>query len=229
MNKLLKTFAFATATLCLNSIPTHAQEESETVQDAAFSTWNISLNGGLTFAATDVNNSKTGSIFGIGAGFQPLSFLQINLDIQKGLLQEGDHDNNQTMHFKNNYIYGSLTARFHPLALILKDEYSSFKNTLYVGTGIALTKSNVDANNINNPDVGYIDNYKGTDVFVPLELGVQYPVWNSKVDNQLINLNLNFRHHLGFADQLDGYEPQVSNNKKNDVFSQITLGISYNF
>ncbi|MFA6059647.1 MAG: outer membrane beta-barrel protein [Taibaiella sp.] len=196
----------------------------------------ISAGGGYTFSHSDFQWTKTIPSPTVGAGIHyfSLDFLAVNLDFQKGLLKGGasldDADATETG-FENNYLAFCLSFRFFPVALASeeakKESIVRILSTLYFGTGVGNLTNNVKANGIASTSYGSMADYKGSNIFVPLELGVNFPV--AKIRNAKLLVNINLRTNLCFSDKIDGYEPTVEANQHNDAYSALTGGLVYKF
>lgn len=205
-----------------------ANPSSADSDTSLFQKYSAGLEGGLSFPFTDVSEGKSSFVSGLTAGIRPLPALQFLLNLQLGQLKGGE-ELPGTMWFKNNYYYASLGARFYPLALMQNEEGKIYLGNIYVGTGLAVLKSDATSNPVSQ-DVGSIaGGYTGASVLVPAEIGLNVPLVRWADRGQAIYLNVNYRHHFGFNDKLDGYEPIVEANEKNDVYSQLTLGLSFQF
>lgn len=194
-----------------------------------FSKYSVGLDAGLTFPFTDVSDGKPAFVAGLTAGIRPIPALQVLLNLQMGQLKGGE-EGTREMWFKNNYLYGALMARFYPLTFMENLESKVYLGNVYVGAGLAVLKSNASANENTLPGAGALSGgYTGASMLLPAEIGLNIPLvrWASK--GQALYLNVNYRHHFGFNDKLDAYEPQVAANEKNDVYSQLTLGLSFQF
>lgn len=196
----------------------------------------ISAGGGYTFSHSDFQWTKTipSPTFTVGVHYFSLDFFSINLDVQKGLLKGGasleEADDTETG-FENNYLAFCLSFRFFPIALAgedaKKESIVRILSTLYLGTGVGNLTNNVKANGISSSAYGSMADYKGSNIFVPLELGVNFPV--AKVRNAKLLVNINLRTNLCFSDKIDGYEPTVEANQHNDAYSTLTGGLVYKF
>lgn len=206
-------------------------QHSETVD-----MFGISAGGGYTFSHTDFQWTKTvpSPAVGVGIHYFSLDFLAINLEFQKGLLKGGasleDADNSETG-FENNYLAFCLSFRFFPIALAnegdKKEDVLKVLSTLYMGTGVGNLTNNVKANSISSNSYGSQVEYKGSNIFIPLELGVNFPV--ARIRNNKLLVNINLRTNLCFSDKIDGYEPTVEANQHNDAFSTLTGALVYKF
>ena len=216
---------------CLGIVAVHAQAPPA---PSPTDHLGLSAGGGYTFAHTDFQHSNTipSPVFGIGVHYFSLQFLEISLDAQVGVLKGGSsgfHESAETG-FKNNYWASCLSFRFFPIGLVEnndQDKVLKALSTLYVGTGLGYLKSNTTSNPIPIHEYGSMETYKGSDFFVPLELGLNIPLIKHK--KNLFLLNLNIRTSLCLSDEVDGYVPTVDANKFNDAFSTLTTGVIYKF
>jgi hypothetical protein len=205
-------------------------------QSEATDMFGISAGGGYTFSHSDFQWTKTipSPTFEAGIHYFSLDFLAINLEVQKGLLKGGASlkgaDDTETG-FENNYLAICLSFRFFPIALAdedaRKESIVKILSTLYFGTGVGNLTNNVKANGISNTQYGSMADYKGSNIFVPLELGVNFPV--AKIRKAKLLVNINLRTNLCFSDKIDGYEPTVEANQHNDAFSTLTGALVYKF
>lgn len=196
----------------------------------------VSIGGGYTFSHTDFEWTKTipSPVVGFGIHYFSLDYLAVNFDFQKGRLKGGsslsDADNTKTG-FENSYYAFCLSFRFFPISLagadIENDRVLKALSTFYGGTGVGLTGNNVKANNIPNAVYGVQTRYRGSNFFIPLELGVNIPV--ARINSGQLLVNINLRTSLCFSDKIDGYEPNLEANRHNDAYSTLTGGVVYKF
>lgn len=194
----------------------------------------FSANTGYTFAHTDFRHTvdQPSLLADIGVHYFSLQYLEIRLGFQLGAIKGGSSqfaESNKTG-FRNNYWASCLSFRFFPFGLAEnydKDKVIKALASLYAGTGLGYLKSNTRANPVQQPEYGALVTYKGSDFFVPVELGLNIPVARQK--KNLFLLNLNFRTNLCLSDEIDGYVPTVDANKFNDAFSTLTAGVIYKF
>lgn len=226
----IRVFFLAASLFILSAKNSHAQNPD--AQDMV----GISAGGGYTFSHTDFEWTKTipSPAFELGIHYFSLDFLSVNLDVQKGLLKGGaslsDAGNTKTG-FENNYIAACLSFRFFPIALagdnIELDGILKALSTIYGGTGVGYLYNDVKANNIPSAVFGSKTRYTGSNIFIPLELGSNFPVANIGRGKLMVNVNL--RIGLCFSDMIDGYEPTLDANHHNDAFSTLTGGLVYKF
>lgn len=227
----LKLQAAAVVIFCLAATAVSAQQEAV---PAPADCLGFSATGGYTFAHTDFRHttSEPSPLGGFGVHYFSLRFLEISLDFQVGMFKGGSSQFMETRKtgFKNKYWASCLSFRFFPGGLVEdadNDKVVKALSALYVGTGLGYLKSNTAANPIPYPEYGALVTYKGSDFFVPIELGLNIPL--AKLKKNLFLLNLNLRTSLCLSDEVDGYVPTVEANKFNDAFSTLTAGVIYKF
>lgn len=197
--------------------------------------WHIFIQGGTATPYTDVKDNKQ-SNFMIGGGIQyrALYYLDVSLDIGSGKLSAGATDanaSNKQMKFTNNILSVAVLARFAPLKLTNDIPYKSalyYISNLYVGTGIGFMKNKVEANIFKDDDYAYIGNNDGSNVILPVELGISLPVWHLP-HQQDISLNINYRFNFCLDDKVDGYQTPSYVNERKDVYNTLLFGLGYRF
>lgn len=229
--------AFSLTTLVSLASVCHAQTETKASNNyfktASIPKYGVYILGGVAMPYTDVNTSaKAGLSFGAQGQIKATYFLDAALDIQMGKLSAGDsraNSSNRLMRFENKPFSAAAVARLSPLKFLNNIQHKTplyYLSNLYVGTGIGLLKSKVEANRFVDPTFVYIGNYAGTDVFLPVEFGITAPVYEMK-NKSSISVNLNYRVCFVMNDKIDGYTTPVVLNDKNDVFNVFTIGIGY--
>ncbi len=196
----------------------------------------VSVGGGMTFAFTDVKESKSAPVFGAGIQYTPLAWLGINLDLQYGTLKAGDRTKAElsNMEFKNNYIYGALTGRVYPLRLLHEPTAARYLGGLYGGIGLGFVSSKAEAFATTASGAGLISDPDGLQVVLPAELGYNLPLAHldknqAAYNKSLLSLNIGYRHNFCSSEKIDGYNPIWPSNKGKDAFSTIFLALVYNF
>ena len=74
----------------------------------------------------------------------------------------------------------------------------------------------------------FMGNYSGTDMVIPLEFGIDIPLSKAFVRKGLY-VNLFYRINYLNTDKMDGYQPRLQSNEKNDTYTNFGAGISYRF
>lgn len=197
--------------------------------------WNISVQGGIATAYTDVkNNIHSNFMIGAGLQYRALYYLDVVIDFGSGKLSAGEEDANaanKKMKFTNDIFTVSALARFAPLKLVKNISYNAamyYISNFYLGAGIGLMKNKVDANIFKDDSYQYIGNNDGSNAILPLELGISLPIFHL-AHQQNINLNINYRFNFCLDDKEDGYKTPPSVNKRNDVYNTLLFGIGYRF
>lgn len=207
----------------------------EAAEEKAPDMFGVSAGGGYTFSHTDFEWTRTvpSPVACIGVHYFSLDFLSVNLDFQKGMMKGGaplkDEESVKTG-FENRYFALCLSFRFFPLALpesVGDDKVLKALSSFYVGTGLGYLNNDVRANHILSQTYGSQPRYQGSNLFIPLEFGVCFPVAKIRTGKLMVHVNL--RTALCFSDYLDGYVPTVEANKHNDAFSTLTGGLVYRF
>ena len=208
------------------SVPTPASSPSESV--------GVSLHSGFTATHMDFKWSASvpSPVYSVGLHYFAQPYLTLSLDLQRGLLKGGSalYQEKKATGFENNYWALNLSFRFAPVALADNNENDKVIKALsciYLGTGIGLIKSNTLSNSMPLTEYGSLEKYKGSDLYLPVELGMTIPLAR-QFKNQFL-LNVNLRTMFCFSDEIDGYLPTVNANMYNDAFSTCTVGVIYKF
>ncbi len=195
----------------------------------------IYLIGGVTAPFTDVVQSKKPSYaIGIQGLYKATYFLDALLDFQVGKMTAGIQPTTQKpkrMQFENQIFSVSLVGHVSPLKFMNNIYYNSalyYLSNIYVGTGLGIVKSKVNANLFTDPNFEYIGNYEGTDLMLPIDFGINLPMFEMK-KNQKLSLSVNYRFCFVMGDKIDGYITPKTINEKNDVINLFNVGIGYNF
>ncbi len=225
---------FAQETL-LNNDAAAAAQVSNYFKMNPYPKYGVLLTGGFTMPYTDIKRPiGTGYIIGVEGQYKTLYYLDLALDLQIGKLSAGEADAspaNGKLRFSNQIFNAVVVARFSPLKLLKDIKFNSalyYFGNLYVGAGIGMVSSKVDANIFTNASFEYIDNYSGMDAVIPVEAGITLPVAQFR-NQQKLKLNLNYRVNFAMGDKLDGYITPNTVNFKNDVYNTLTVGIGYFF
>lgn len=190
----------------------------------------VSALGGFTLPYTDVQSSEMGYTFGLGAAYLPLQYLELELDIQKGILQEGFQSPSPLgVNYRNEFLNTTAMVRFLPFQMLdRKNEVLRKYVNISLGAGISFFKSDVDALKTTNASLGYVGDYNEFDLMFPLELGYSLPVYSFYTGQQIF-MGASYRYFLSTTDKLDGYQPVVGSNTSKDIFTQVNFSISYAF
>ncbi len=188
------------------------------------------LGGGLTFSQGDIKPMRVSHAFQFGTSYSLLSYLDLNLGIQKGTIKAGSGViEPPEPEYYNHYFTASVNLHFFPLSLVEKtdrDNILSVLSRLYLGTGVGYIHSDVVSRVNVDPDWGSMGKYNGGDLYVPLDVGFSQPIINMRHNRQVL-LYANYCLHLCFSDEIDGYVPRVNANKWRDAFSVISVGIGF--
>lgn len=196
---------------------------------SSFAQTSIGIQGGSTHSHTDATPSKGRATFGVHAQYAPTSYISLRGNLNAGQLMGGELSEKSLMSYSNNFIQADLGFRFYPLGLVKSKENSTlaYLSKIYGGLGVGLLKNNTKINQLAPQSFTFIQDYKGTDLVIPAEFGIELPLGKMS-ENPKFNLNLYYRFYFLTTDKMDGYVPNVSSNKSNDAYSSFGLGISYN-
>ncbi len=188
----------------------------------------IGIQGGSTHSHTDATPSKGRAGFGVHAQYTAARYFSLRANLNAGQLKGGELSEKTLMSYSNNFIQADLGFRFYPLGLINSKENSSlsYLSKIYGGLGVGLLKNNTKINQLAPQSFSFIQDYKGTDLVIPAEFGIEMPLGKMSADPKF-NLNLYYRFYFLNTDKMDGYVPNLSSNKSNDAFSSVGIGISY--
>jgi len=226
--------AFAQETL-LDNNPEAIAPASNYFKMNPYPKYGVFLNGGVTMPYTDIKKpTNTGYIIGIEGQYKVLYYLDLVLGLQTGKLSAGEADANPANakpKFDNQIFNAIVAARFSPLKLVKDIKFNSalyYFGNLYVGAGIGIVSSKVEANIFPVANYKYIGNYSGMDAVIPVEAGITLPVAQFRNQQQL-KLNLNYRVNFAMGDKLDGYITPNTVNFSNDAYNTLTIGVGYCF
>ncbi|HEU4610096.1 MAG TPA: hypothetical protein VFS31_18380 [Chitinophagaceae bacterium] len=195
----------------------------------------VSAGGGFSLPHTDFKHSAAvpAAVFGADVHYFSLDFLTISLGFQKGMLKGGEPLNESAWNktgFENNFYSFCLSFRLFPFALAENESRDKVLHVLsfwYAGTGLGYMYNDTKANYMQQAVYGSLVRYKGSSLFVPVETGINIPL--ARPGKNMILLNISYRLHLCFSDEIDGYVPTVEANKYNDAFSTLGASVIYKF
>lgn len=205
------------------------------------SKYRIGIYGGLNFPYCDIDETQSGMVLGVNAGYKIQAWLSLYLDVQYGLLRGGNNNNNEElpyMDFTNRYIALAVQPRFYFMNIRGYNPSKKYLNGLYVSAGAGMIINNVTAHNPGTEEAGYLNDNQDKNIILPLELGYTVPLMNfgkedisiqEKVNKKYLSLHIAGRYNVGFSDSWDGYDPRINQNKSNDGFASIIAGLVYSF
>lgn len=194
----------------------------------------VQLYGGLTRIYCDVNTINNEASVGANLYYKVTDYFSVGLDVHKGKYSGGNKDNQNLyfMEFTNKFLTTSIVARIYPLAIPNID--ANVLRRFYIDAGVGAHFNKVSANSSQISQVGYLNNNKDANFFIPLEAGISYPIykWPSaqhfgKMNS--VNLFTAYRYNLGFSDTWDGYTPVVNANAHSDGSGTVLFGIGFEF
>lgn len=191
----------------------------------------LGINGGIATLYGDVKPHKNAMVFGADIGYYTTTYLLFNLNAQKGKLNAGDQDmTTALMGAKGDYFSAALSFRFMPIALLnfYGGNMPKFMEEIYGGAGFGYLNFNVLSNDIISDEFGSLGKFNGSSTFIPIEVGWNIPVAQFNLKSKMM-LTLNYKSNLCFTDNIDGYVPKVTANRKNDAFNTFTAGLAFSF
>ncbi len=198
------------------------------------SQFEVQLYGGLTRIYCDVNTINNEASIGANLYYKVTDYFSVGLDIHKGKYSGGNRDNQKVyfMEFTNKFLTTSIIARIYPFALPSID--ANVLRQFYLNAGVGAHFNNLNAYNSQIAQVGYLQNNKDANFFIPLEAGISVPIYKWPSAQHLgkmnsVNLFTAYRYNLGFSDTWDGYTPVVNANAHNDGSGSVLFGIGFEF
>ncbi len=187
----------------------------------------LSVSGGLTRLHGDVQKgSVPGGVGKVAFDYVPNSFLTSGLEIGFGSLASGDRTSTK-LFSRGSFFTANLNARVYP-ARIATDRLSEMMEHgrgAYVGAGVGFINSNITSIREVTAKGKVLANIKKTESAFTIPINAGWDIvfgdkWN-------IAINVNYQYNIVFSDYLDGYNFDISNNRHNDAFSGLTLGIRW--
>lgn len=193
----------------------------------------IYIEGGITIPYTDVKSPKHISyITGIQVSYNPFPFIGLAGSMRIGQLKAGDKGSimNDNMYFENRIFDAVFIVQLFPLKLadVNDNIVLSYLSSFYIGGGMGMIKSHVDAHRFYPSDFEYIGNYTGRNVVFQIIAGFDIPVIRFS-DNRTVNIIISYRVNFCHTDKLDGYVTPEYQNGKNDAYNDLNVGIGYRF
>ncbi|MBC7744886.1 MAG: hypothetical protein H7096_07260 [Flavobacterium sp.] len=185
---------------------------------------------GVTKPFTDVTNADVNPNFGASVQYNASPFAFAVMEYNYGKLSRKDLDI-YGKRFSNTSNRLTATANV-ALGQILnpQDRIAHYLlYNVYVGTGLGVIVSNISKPNALTPDGFGGITYKGTDLTIPLNLGFNFKYASYLYPDSPLTFNVNIQHNVGLTEMLDGYNPANSDNKMKDSFTNLNVGVKYNF
>ncbi|WP_299512577.1 hypothetical protein [Mucilaginibacter sp.] len=190
----------------------------------------------------DLKEANRGKTYNITGYYNLSPYMPIGLEFQTGELSGGSiiTDANRRQYdnkYKAFILHGDLG-----LGEVLDYEGDFFMKIVkdfYVGTGVGLISNNmafIQRTNL-DPNDGYpIGTYtfpgknSSLNLLVPIRFGYEFKIYNG-YDEPFIGINIGYIHNLTWGEGLDGYidPPSHFKNNSQDQYSQIVVGIKFNF
>lgn len=191
--------------------------------------FSASANIGGNQGFTDVQGSDLNITFGGGVNYYINPFLGLKAEFNHGTLSRKLLDRNYK-NYTNNYNYLTTTVNVALGQLLKPNEKVAhyMLYNIYMGTGVGVIASNInELNNLTPDNLGGIT-YKGTDITLPVNLGIDFKFLGFYYTKSPLSFNLNYQHSFAFTEMLDGYDPP-NDNKAKDSFGNLSVGLKYHF
>lgn len=200
---------------------------------SGFSQLSAGIRGGLSTSHTDATPDKSRYFYGANASYNFTPYLSLMANLSGGQLEGGNADVAGSMHYTNNFFLGDLNLKFFPVAILKKAQqvkYLYFLSGIYASAGIGFMKSQAKISYLPAQAAlfEFMDNYSGTDMVIPLELGIDIPV-SKPFKAKGFYVSLFYRASYLNTDKMDGYQPKLQSNEKKDTYTNFGAGISYRF
>ncbi|MES2427049.1 MAG: hypothetical protein V4560_08740 [Bacteroidota bacterium] len=197
--------------------------------------------GGINRPYDDLRKANYGKTINVVGYYNISPYIPLGLEIQLGGISGGDTGTDPYRRQSNNHYTALIFHGDIGLGEIIdysQSGFLGFVKDFYAGTGVGVINNNmvfVQRTNLN--PTGYpVGTYrfpgedKSLNVIFPLRFGYEYKLYNAWGEPQ-IGINVGYIHNITLGEGLDGYNDPPSHFKNNspDQFSQIFIGIKYNF
>ena len=218
-------------------------ELSTNAQDSYnFAHLGVGFFGSYNTPYADLKQANKGKTFNITGYYNLTPYIPIGLEIQFGSLSGGSIVTDPAKRqYENHYTAVILHGDF-AFGEILDyegDFFLKFVKDIYVGTGVGVINNNMKFIQRTNlvASEGYpVGTYtfpgqnQSSNILVPIRLGYEFKIY-SAYDEPFIGINIGYIHNMTWGEGLDGYTDPPSGFKNNaqDQFSQIVVGVKFNF
>jgi len=194
--------------------------------------FSVGVQYGLTLSRTDATPDGTNSHYGIHGDWQSgFRFLALSISFNAGTLSGGNSQSATDLYYKNKFTQSDLQLKVYPLRTFGQSDSSKslyYLSGLYVSGGAGMIGSNTTVHTITTTPFRYQGDYKGLDLVVPVSVGIEIPLRKAFKQNGL-SLNLKYQANYCTSDKIDGYDPDLTSNKRKDLYHMATFGLSYHF
>lgn len=198
-----------------------------------FSQFSVGVQGGVTTSHTDATPDQSRYFYGAHATYSFTPYLSLAANLSSGQLEGGDEGVANVMHYTNNFFQADLNVKFFPVGILQKAQqkkYLYYLSKIYASVGIGLMKSQTNITYLPAQVelFDFMGNYSGTDMVIPVAFGIDIPL-SKPFQAKGLYVNLFYRVNYLNTDRMDGYQPRLSSNEKNDTYTNFGAGISYRF
>jgi|GEM_PF-6345882 len=185
----------------------------------------LSLGGGVTTLYGDMEDQRLGGSAMLRFAYRKSSAFSVGIEAHHGILRAAGTMEEDTEQTDLLVFYSALLdVRMRPV-LFFNPRYGAFHRnktlpefveSFYVGTGGGLTY---------NYQWRRAQTSRATFV-IPVNIGFDIPLTrNYYIHKQLFYLNLNAQGVFATNDDMDGYNPGGSNDKRNDMYTVYSVGL----
>ncbi|OJV54615.1 MAG: hypothetical protein BGO31_06510 [Bacteroidetes bacterium 43-16] len=198
-----------------------------------FSQFSVGVQGGVTTSHTDATPDQSRYFYGVNAAYSFTPYLSLQANLGAGQLEGGAAATANAMHYTNDFYQADLNLKVFPVGILKmaqQEKYLYYLSKIYGSVGIGMMKSKTQISYLpGQVDLfEFMGNYSGTDMVIPLEFGIDIPLSKAFVRKGLY-VNLFYRINYLNTDKMDGYQPRLQSNEKNDTYTNFGAGISYRF
>ena len=199
---------------------------------AAQAQFTVGAQYGITSSRTDATPDGLNNHYGIFGEWQSgFKFLSLAISWNAGTLSGGTKESANDLYYSNKYNQGDLQIKVFPLRTFANSDSSKvlyYTSGLYVAGGFGLLGSRTTIHELPTGNFRYQGNYTGTDYVVPLSVGIDIPL-RKAFQQKGFSINLKYQANYCLSDKIDGYDPDLVSNKRKDVYTMATIGLSYSF
>lgn len=201
-----------------------------------YSKYTFGLGMGVTKLFGDWPNSNTQPVYKISLARNANEWVNLNLDVQKGALNEFESKNNWTNGLNTYNKFTSVSVNGNvalgelfnwPRNFMAKTFYG-----IYFGAGVGYMWNNITniTTKFRNSDKKLITDYDPTNIktksrnfFIPGNVGIDLHL------TRLVIINANYQLCYALSDYVDGYnfKNPTATNEYNDLYSTFTVGLKF--
>ena len=207
--------------------------------------YRVSLGAGAggVYSFTDVKKGAFSNAFVANLDYHITPFITGGLEGQFGTIKGGGEGGKPDVHgrqFKNSYKAFTLNAKVRAgeFTDFYYSDFLNYTKGFYVGLGVGAVMNNLEGpdgviRTKLNPDLSvhkFEGVSKGTDILLPLNLGIDFYFPDGWGDIRYI-FNINYQTNFTFGEGLDGYndDPKIFKNRSSDMYNFLSISAKYTF